>query len=70
MREKGTRMKTQYGICPIEECRSVKVTGTGIENDCCRTVSFEKKSENGKIDQKESSETVQGAKRKAFVKKE
>ena len=35
-------MKTQYGICLIEECRSVKVTGTGIENDCCRTVSFEK----------------------------
>lgn len=42
-------MKTQYGICPIEECRSVKVTGTGIENDCCRTVSFEKKSEAQKI---------------------
>jgi hypothetical protein len=49
MREKGTRMKTQYGICPIEECRSVKVTGTGIENDCCRTVSFEEKSEAQKI---------------------
>ena len=42
-------MKTQYGTCPIEECRSVKVTGTGIENDCCRTVSFEKKSEAQKI---------------------
>ena len=35
----------------------------------CLEKLFWKKSENGKIDQKESSETVQGAKRKAFVKK-
>ena len=42
-------MKTQHGTCPIEECRSVKVTGTGIENDCCLAVSFEKKSEAQKI---------------------
>lgn len=38
-------MKIQHGTCPTEECRSVKVTGAGIENDCCMAVSFEKKSE-------------------------
>ena len=42
-------MKIQHGRCPIEACRSVKVTGTGIENDCCLAVSFEKKSEAQKI---------------------
>ena len=45
MHEKRTRRKIQHRTCPLEECRSVKVTGTGIENDCCRTVSLEEKSE-------------------------
>ena len=38
-------MKVQHGICPIEACRSIRVTGAGIENDCCMTVSLEKKNE-------------------------
>lgn len=42
-------MKIQHGTCPIEECRSIKVTGTGIESDCCMAVSFEKKNEAQKI---------------------